>query len=523
MREWLTSAAAFEPVQVALPALTTEGAYTVRVEAKTMDGRLSDAIEKPMRVVSSYLRQNKVAFQLAVPGIKVNGAEKGVTTLTFTDFERGRYLHLLHRMRWQWGNRFEQKLARTEATALLKRHFGIEEHGFAEPELNAPAYQTNDGSIAILPYSDGDLALSAITADLAPDRFDRAALELYFRKVLDDPGTGRDRAVIALYGMAALGQPVLTDLYALLGEKDLTVTERLYLGLALAELGDWEGARPVYNAILKEAGEQIGSDARIKAGRDQDEIVQHTALALVLSAKLSEPQSASFVGYLLENEPRERLVVLEQVLAASEVLQRISPEPVSIAYVLEGKEERRELKPGESLTLPVTAKALADFRVTDVRGKVGMTASYEAPVAAGDLKQQEGFRVAREYTILGRSGKEFRAGDVVRVSLRYAIPATAPNGAYEVSDYLPSGLRLIEKPWNLGQMKQGEYPAWPIEVNGQKVTFWAWKQGGDEIIYYARVVAPGTYTAEQPTLHHQKSGQIQAVGQREQVKIQWLE
>jgi len=511
------SGSAFDPVDVALPALTV-GTYTVQV-AGTAPGGLSDTIEKRVTVVDSYVRQNKVDFQLLKTDTRVTGGEKGMTTLTFTDYTRGRYLRLLQSLQWQWGNRFEQKLARSVATDLLKQYFDQKDAG-AEPDLDTFSFQAPDGGIAIVPYADSDLQLSALAADLAPTRFDQAALSTYFEKVLDDPAGNLDRMAQALYGLAALDRPVLQNVQALLTKRDLTLTHKVHLALASAELGDLEGARAVYYGLLQAQGEQLGSNARIKAGSDQDEIVSATALVAALSTKLGEPFAPAFVGYLLENPPKEVLVLIEQLLTAQAGLAGLSSEPVSFTYTLGGKEEKKDLKAGQVFRLPLTAAAVNSLRFTAVTGQVGLTVSYEAPLDMNGLKKQPGFSLSRTYTVDGRAKDSLRPGDLIKVTLEYAIPGTAPGGSYEVTDYLPSGLRLVQRPWQRGE-KTGpnEYLGWPLEVNGQKVTFYASKDG-KPIVYFARVASAGSYSAELPVLQHQKSGLIFANGTRGQVRIE---
>ncbi len=505
---------AFAPTAIPLPALKP-GTYTVRVSAGAAGG-LHDEVEQTFTVVDSYLRQNKVDFFTLSEGLKVKGAEKGITTLTFTDLERSRYLQLLQQLQWQWGNRFEQKLARSVAADLLEEHFGAPK-GSGTEELNTLAYQTPAGSVAILPYSDGDLLLSVLAADLAPDRFDQGALQLYFEKILADAGAGREQAILALYGLAALEQPVLLEAQSLLKESNLTPSEQLYLALTLAVVGDHEGARPLFYSLLEKYSEQVGSAARIKEGRDQDEILTATALAGMLAAKLGEPHAPAFAEYLSENPTKEVLLLLEEAILLRDGLPQLAVAPAAFTYELNGKSERVELKAGQPFRLPVSSTALETLKFREIQGKVGLAVEYEGPLAAADVKQQSGFKVSRSYDVRGKAGQAIRPGDVVVVTLSYTIPGTAPGGGYEISDYLPSGLKLIERPWQFGA-EPGKNWRWPAEVNGQKVTFYAGKDGGP-IVYYARVTGAGSYRAQEPILQHQRSGLIYSSGAASVVEI----
>lgn len=510
---WREGGAAFAARSVPLGKLEEKGTYTVQVRATS--GRHTDALEKPFTVLDSYLRQNRVDFQLLSPESRLKGASQGLTTLTFLDWERGRYLESLYQLRWSWSNRFESRLARSVAASLLKEQFDYE-YSWPEPELAPFRYQTDDGSIAILPYSSGDLKLSALTADLAAERFDSTALTLYFQRILDEEGMGRDRKVIALYGLASLGQPVLTTAHSLLTQADLSPLERLYLALAVAELGDLEGARPVYRALMTAHAEAVAADVRLTAGRETDEQLEATALAAALAGKLGETETPALLSYLRENQPAESLIVLEALLAVQGGLSWLPDRPVAFTYTLDGKESQKQLKPGERFQVALQPEQLEQIRFTAIEGKVAVISTYEAP--GRPSIEQGGSTITRTYS---PAPHEWKPGDLVRVTLHYTVPANGPNGGYELTDYLPSGLRIVERSWRYGmRVDWQQYDSWPLLIDGQKVSFWAGKQG-QPIQYIARVLAPGEYQAEEPVLQHQKSGLIYGLGNQTVVRIEW--
>ncbi|HYG56789.1 MAG TPA: alpha-2-macroglobulin family protein, partial [Symbiobacteriaceae bacterium] len=513
---------AFQLLGFALPVLSKPGTYQATMEAIGPDG-LKDAVQKEFTVVDSYLRQKQVTFDLLEPGARLKQTGDSLVRLAFSDHDRGRYLRLLQQMRWQWGNRFEQKLARMTANDLLTRYFADARGWWGEePDLDTFAYQTPDGGVSILPYADSDLYLTVLAADLKPDGFDQVTMEEYFQRILDDDGQGRERKVLALYGMAAIGRPVLTAAQELLAAKDLSLQEQLYLALTLAELGDLEGARPYYRAVISQHGEALGPAARIRTGRDQDEILSNTALAGVAAAKLNEPEGPALASYLMENHTAEILLVLEQTLMAAEALPQLPQSPVSFTMLLDGQTVTKELKPGQVLPMTVTQAQARSLQITAVTGKVGLTVTTEGPATRADLTQQEGFHVERTYQAVGgAAGTQFNMGDLVRITLYATIPGTAPGGAYELADYLPAGLRIVQRPWESGiKFTTPGDPSWPLEVNGQRVSFWVGKEPKYPITYYARVVSPGDFTAEEPVLQHQRSGVIYGHGERQKVHIE---
>lgn len=507
---------AFATVPLPLPKLQT-GHYEVTVEA-TAPGGLSDALARNVSVVDTYLRQEKVEYYQLSPDLRLKGADKGLTTLTFTDHQRSAYLQLLDRLRWSWGRRFEQQLAGSVAAELLHQYF-------AEPVTPSPvdtfAHQTPAGGIAILPYADADLELSAFAADLAPGRFDRATLRDYLSKVVADPQASRERAAVALYGLAGLGEPVLTEVQARLQAPDLSREERLFLALAQATLGDLEGARPAYYQLLAGGAEPLGDALRMKVSESPDAILVATARTGLLAAKLGEAQAPLFVRYLLTAGSSEVLVNLEEALLAKAALPELAGQAVGFSYSLNGQTVSKSLQPRDSFTLALTPAELAAIRFAGVQGEVGVTVRYQAPLDPGTVQKDPDYSVTRSIKVDGKpAGATLAPGDLVQVTLSYKLAGSAPDGGFVVVDYLPSGLRLVQRPFQWGNKSEtGEWYNWPIEVDGQRLVFWA-DPKQRPITYYARVASPGQYTAEQPALAHNLSGKIYGLGQREQVSIQ---
>ena len=251
---------AFEPVDLALPPLL-EGEHAITLGVRA--GGLEDAIERPVRVLKTRLTRNEARFYLLSPDLKIEGSALRPTTIVFADHNRGRFYQFLWSLSWTSGFRIDQKLARVKANEFLSQYFG---EAAAETESFVPSqYQTPGGGIAIFPYADDDLALSAELASLAPDLFDQQGLRNYFWNVVDDPNEGRDRVIIALYGLAALGEPVLFQVQDLLQAADLSPMEALYLGLAALELGDGQSGRGAYDSVLAKYGEVYDPYVRVKA------------------------------------------------------------------------------------------------------------------------------------------------------------------------------------------------------------------------------------------------------------------
>ncbi|HJX61668.1 MAG TPA: Ig-like domain-containing protein [Dehalococcoidia bacterium] len=505
---------AFEPVDLALPPLL-EGEHAITLGVRA--GGLEDAVERPIRVLKTRLTRNEARFYLLSPDLEIEGSALRPTTVVFADHNRGRFYPLLQSLSWTPGFRIDQKLARVKATEFLGQYFG--EAAVAEPESFVPSqYQTPEGGIAIFPYADDDLALSAELASLAPDLFDRQGLRNYFWNVVDDPNEGRDRVIIALYGLAALGEPVLFQVQDLLQAVDLSPMEALSLGLAALELGDGESARGAYDSVLTKYGEVRDPYVRVKAGVDQDDILEATSLAAILGAALGDTYHEGLFRYVTDTHTKDILIHLEELLYLSRLLPTLSPEPVRFAFVLDGERREVELASGRTQSLELSPDELAAIRFEDIEGQIAVTSLFAVEASPSDLASDTSISLQREYSAGGGVTTEFVQADVVKVTIRYSLGATPFDGCYQVTDYLPSGLRLITQPYRRGIYDTNLW--YPYVVEGQKVSFCVTNDPMSKpIVYYARVVSRGEYQAEPAIVQSLRSFEIANLSESATVTI----
>jgi hypothetical protein len=492
---------AFQPVDIPLPALT-EGSHDLIIEGR--HGSLSDSLQRTIDVLPSRLVQTEASFADLTGGITLKGSADGPTRVVFSDHNRGRYLPILQSLSWTYGDRVDQMLARALSQELLATYF--EEQAFAPPaEFDAAIYQTpDDGGIALFPYADDDLALSARVAAVAPDRFGQQSLAAYFHRVYDNEAETRERTIIALYGLAALGEPVLPAVQTAAAAGDLGWRERLYVALAAQELGDEETALRLERALLEQFGERRGPAVRLRVGVDQDDILEATSLAAILAAGIGDPLAPDLFEYTRSNYTKDILVELEQISYLVNVLPRLSPEPVRFAYTLDGHQEEVELKGGASLALLLSPEELADLNPEPLEGQVGVATFYLAPLGPAAVEKDPDVAITRFFQ--GPSGGPLvlQEGELVRVVLHYTLGPQALDGCYQISDLLPSGLKAVTRLHAWGITDPNAF--YPYLVEGQRVSFCVYKPDPKPtIIYYARVTGRGEFTAEPAIIQSQKA------------------
>ena len=491
------NAPAFQAARVALPELS-EGEHEILIEARS--GDLRDSLVRTIRVVPSRLVSARTRFYELASGLRVEGSDSGPTRVVFSDHERGRYFGLLEQLAWSYGDRLDQMLGRDVASELLGTFYGdVEVRG--EP-FDASIYQTPDGGIALFPYAGQDLTLSARAAAVAPDRFGGAALTGSFLVVLQDQGETRERQVIALYGLAALGEPVLVPLQTLVKETGLTWRERLYAGLALVEVGDDTSARAIYQGLIDDYGETRAPNYRLRVGADQDDILEATSLAAILAAGLGDRLAPPLFDYTIENYTKDILVELEQISYLAKALPRLTSAPVRFAFTVDGKRTQVTLQRGESLTIQLTPEQLASLRVEPIQGAAGIASFFTAPSDAASVDVDPDVTVTRKY---GTNPAALHEGGLVQIILSAKFGPQALDGCYQLTDLLPSGLRPVARPYAWGV---GPGTNYPYRIDGQRVSFCVSNAPSNQgASYWARVVTTGEYTAEPALIQSMQSSQ----------------
>ncbi len=513
----------FQPADIPLPALTL-GTHEVRVEAGL--GSMKDAVVRKVDVVASRLVLPKVEFYEVVDaGTRFQGGDEGRTTIVFSDAGRARFFPILQRLQWAYGDRVDQALARNLARGLLKQYFGIE----TDPEaLRSDLYlrtapRSQRVGVAVLPFADPDLAVTARMAALAPDLFGANTLRAYLQSVADDPRETPERTLIALYGLGSLGDPVLLRLNALKDAPDLGWRGRLYLALGFEAVGDDPSARVTFEAIAKEFGEDLSPYRRLRVGAGQDDILEATALAAILGAGLGDSRTESYLRYVRDNQTRNTLIYLEELTYVKAGLARAGSAPAKFALTLDGKREEVTVEQGRMFALSLSRDQFAGLRFQAVEGRIAASTLYLAPLSGSVPQLSPDLMLVRTYTVgrapagppvVAASSIEVPEGALVAVTLNFQIGALAPDGCYEITDILPSGLKAITTPYDPllgGPIGPPGFPlatVFPYLSDGQRVSFCVTRSSRSPITYYARVSGKGEFTAEPATIHNQRAPSI---------------
>lgn len=477
------------------------GSYTLTVEARK--GDLFDGIQRQFSVVDSTIEVMITEYHDLYTDTKIPST-KGITLLHFYNKSQAMYFRTLLGLRYSWGERVDQVLAKSMAEMLLSKQnsSGNKNIGVVSERLDEDLgkYQTEDGGISLLPYSSSEPELSAKAASLGGGFFDELALKGYFYGVLEDPASTLGDVIASLWGLAALKEPVLVDIENILKHEKLDSKGRLQLAIALAELGDKADALKLYNEIMGNYGKKSGTALYIKADGDINDILEQTSLAAVLATKLGIQERYDLINYVLSSRGDKILTNLEQLMCIAEDRPDLK-ESVTFTYVLDGNRNEVKLKGGEVFTLALKPEQAKNIRFEGVDKNIVMAASFLGKF--DDLgNNDDNIVLARNYIVSQNAKDSIQQGQMVKIELSPKFTESSPEGFYEITDILPAGLRYV-KP-----MHDDTIVCYPIERNGQKVVFayyYSKSNPQKNIVYFARAAVPGIYTADYAVMKHSKT------------------
>ncbi len=428
-------AKAFETRAVPLPKLTA-GLHSITITATTGSGATArrDVMTRTFRVLASRLETTRADQVALTPGVQPKGGAGRVEVIV-SDAGVARYVPLLLSLTGGGSARVERTLADTLAGALLTDRLGVGEV-VLPADFDGSTYQAGNGGVTILPYSSSNLGTSALVALVAPDRFDRAALERYLTSISTSPKATRENRNIALAGLAGLHAAVLPQIRAAVAEPGLTVRERLMLGLGAAALGDAATARTIGASLETEYGEITADSARLRVGKTAADITEGTALMAMLAAANGDPLAARFWSYVEADPGGEAPYGLHAVGFVGRLLERNVPRAASFAYTVDGTRNVVELDPGASFHLSLSHAQFARLTLEPITGQLGVTTSWQETVKPASFTKDPDLSISRKITPAGRIG----TSALVIVDLTVKLGPKAPKGCHQVTDFVPSGL-----------------------------------------------------------------------------------
>jgi len=492
------SALSGETVRFDLPDLPP-GVYGVTIDGES-NGK-EDRVTREVTILSSRIQVPVISTQDLEPGMQLVPETDGLTWIRFMDDSRGKLYGPARSLSWSYGDRVDQLLARNVANDLINREFDgnrtVENGSLFD-------YQDENGLIRLLPYAETNVELTAKVAFTDGLVFDPNSLRVGLNDLLDvEEPLSEEEYAWMLAGRAALSEPVLLEMRALLEETDEENLEvRLPLILGLYYIGATEEAREQYREITDTT--KVTLARRSLDVKNETTKFELTSLLGILAAGLNEPQVDEYWNYLQHTRSEETTVVLEKSLMLEEWVTHLSDKMPTVEYTLHGERVKQKLENGYSDRIVLRPDEFAGLNLMSDGDVVVVTERFGGPEEL-EGEPTDRINMQREYRVNGQVTNTFKEGDLVEIRIKRSFEsADFTKSTYELIDVLPSGLSLVSSPRSVGSYGSGTSYCvnWPRKMVDNRVTFFTWASytyGGCDpqtTIYYARVVTPGTYEAE---------------------------
>ena len=518
-----------------------KGEYEIKISAK--QGNKSDALIKKIVVKDSYFTKQTSQTYLVSNNLKnLQGNEEGFTRLVFTDKGKGKFFGTLSENANDSGTRLDQFVSNFIANKLLAENYYQRKF---EKDFDVSSFLKNDendnsngqGLNLFASLGEANLELSAKVADAVPNAVNQDALKTYFNSSLYDSKADIHRISKALYGLASLGEPVLSRVNSVKAyQSELALDDKIYLGLALAKSGDLEGARAYYEAEIKSSLKIEGEQAWLEANNIPVEPEKLTATLGMLTSTIGEQMATEKIwNYVATHNPQRDLSILEKVILIKNQLAKMPTQQASFKMKTNLRSENISLGNERTVSVTLSREEMNTLSFSEVRGEVEVMSVFESGEKQ-NLQNDANLKLTRAYKLGEMPSAEFMEGDVVKVSLTAQFLPKATDSIYQIKDLLPSGLKPTSPEMDAysGRIyNQSDSADWcnatwyPEKIDGQQIYFSFDRQSdiiehkcaNFTINYYARVISKGSFKADSATLQSIENLQKYFVTPASQIEI----
>lgn len=360
--------------------------------------------------------------------------------LSFYDEAYLPYVKAVNRLMRTYTNRNDSKAAYYIALAASEKLFG--ENGFYTQEKKEIREKITEG-YGLLPrleYGEGDLYFSALVCALAPELLSeskKTELIQEFEFVLSAETIADERVLTtALFGLAALGQPVYADLnYVAAVAGEYSTEAKWMLAAAYAYLGDFGTAAELYDSLTTGVKTSRDNELYIK-GSTTEETIKYTAYALLTASLVRKTDAEGLYRYLSTHTSTLDLYQLEQA-AYLKYFYPMDAKAAKFSWTVGEKTESIVLKPGQVYTLSLSKRDWNALQLTEEEGDVRIRAQYLGSVAEAleGTQSSDKVKISKDISLYNKEK------NIYAVTLNYMVTTDKNYSCFTISDYIPSGAR----------------------------------------------------------------------------------
>lgn len=473
-----------------------EGQYEIYVNANYKD--LNDGIKEEFKVVDSTIYFNNTDYyKLSDKTVLDNVYSNPVITL-FNESNSDFY-NSLSSIASSSGKRIDQTVCSVIASKYINDYFKADLDYSEEQLLNEiDEYESEVGGFRLLPYSEADVELTAKLINAVDNNYLNAKTKLYFRNILDNKEDYDTDIAAALWGLSKYKEPVLLTIYDLLENNNLGARDKIYLSLALMELGDNKTAKKYYKEFIdnnvKESGDYLYVDNKTN---DLDNY-ELTALLSILGVKLQNfENSDKLFKYLYHNPSKYTLCNFEQLIYIMNRdimnLNEIKDLFGEVIVTMDGIKKTYELKLFDRESFAVTKDKIQDIQFSNIKGSIACKVDALGNKDDLDKNKTKDFSLGISYMLKDSSKEqmEYKHSDVVKVTITPSFSQNADSGNYEITYVIPSGFRYM--------YADVENNSW-VQENGQKLKSDLYYDkehpSVKPIVFYIQASQTGEYTVD---------------------------
>ncbi len=433
------SGTAYEPVEINLGKLT-EGDYTVTSTGQF--GQMRDTVELPLSVISSNLELivNR-EIDLKKP-VDIKALRYPVVITMYDDAYKA-YNDSISSLLRHYCFRIDQRMARFAAKRALMQLGDPEDlpRHIRVSDSDVSGYQNFDGGVGWYTYSDqSDPAVTMKVLMFAGDMYDLERMKGYFEGVRDDQTrSGAERAA-AYAGLAAIDSAYTADIREILdSQPDMKLKEQLYYVAGLAYGGDEAGALAYYEKLVTprlrhdvEGAKWLEySNAALKQDRlaENDEV---TAAAWITASKLNLPDADGFAAHFARN--RWRIDSIFECMIYVVNYGTPVTEAAKFSYTSGGELHEVDLAGYGCKSITLNRSEMQDLAFHDVPDAVRAAAYYIGEPEEAGFEDSGNIGMQKDF-------EEMEDGKY-KVTLTVKFEDDAPYGFYNISDWVPSNMRL---------------------------------------------------------------------------------
>lgn len=448
---------AFNPVELNFGVLP-EGEYVIKSTA-SFSG-YSDTVEQTFAVIGSNLElviHRPVDLTAETPDVN---ALRYPVVISFYDKEYAAYYESISSLLTHYCMQTGQRMSRFVAKRALGEHMDPEDipqhiRSSGPGNDSASDIQNEDGGIG---YYSGDTSNPVLTAKIliaAKDQFNLNLMAEYFNDTILYSGNTLEKAA-SYMGLAVIGEPVTEKVVSLIEDERTGDHERAYLIAALA-YSDPDGGMDMYRRYITPHLVHSGMESFIRMdGYDKVQNDQITAAAWIAASKLGLEEADGISIYFAKTSWRID-TLFECMIYVTNYDKSKMVGAGSFSYESNGQTHTVSLGAQGQRSISFTKSELESLRFIDVPESLRATAYYIGEPSEVDIQPSE--KVSMEKRIVRLDNGRYQ------VYLLMKFTGDAPAGYYDISEWIPSNMRLYSvntnyrigaRKWNYSYSDEGQ-------------------------------------------------------------------